>query len=105
LSFQPSFSWNDVELPVEGGDFTTRILSLNVKSALNRSLFGDALLQYDDVSERLQANIRVNWIHTPGSNLFLVLDTGVNTGELLEPGQTRWERRTGVVKLTYMWAL
>jgi len=105
LSFQPSFSWNDVELPVEGGNFTTRILSLNVKSALNRSLFGDALLQYDDVSERLQANIRVNWIHTPGSNLFLVLDTGVNTGELLEPGQTRWERRTGVVKLTYMWAL
>lgn len=63
------------------------------------------LRQYDDVSERLQANIRVNWIHTPGSNLFLVLDTGVNTGELLEPGQTRWERRTGVVKLTYMWAL
>ena len=105
LSFQPSFAWNDVELPVEGGNFTTRILSLNVKSALNRSLFGDALLQYDDVSERLQANIRVNWIHTPGSNLFLVLDTGVNTGELLEPGQTRWERRTGVVKLTYMWAL
>lgn len=105
LSFQPSFSWNDVELPVEGGDFNTRIVSLNVKTALNRWLFGDALLQYDDVSERLQANIRVNWIHTPGSNLFLVLDTGVNTGELLEPGQTRWERRTGVVKLTYMWAL
>ena len=105
LSFQPSFSWNDVDLPVEGGEFTTRIVSLNVKTALNRWLFGDALLQYDDVSERLQANIRVNWIHTPGSNLFLVLDTGVNTGELLEPGQTRWERRTGVVKLTYMWAL
>jgi hypothetical protein len=105
LSFQPSFSRNDVSLPVDGGDFTTQIVAVNIKSALNRWLFGDALFQYDDVSERLQANIRVNWIHTPGSNLFLVLDTGVNTGQLPEPGESRWERRTGVVKLTYMWAL
>jgi len=105
LSFQPSFSRNDVSLPVDGGDFTTQIVALNIKSALNRRLFGDALFQYDDVSERLQANIRVNWIHTPGSNLFLVLDTGVLTGTLPQPGESRWERRTGVVKLTYMWAL
>ncbi|CAN5636921.1 hypothetical protein BH23GEM11_BH23GEM11_02130 [soil metagenome] len=105
LSFQPALSRNDVRLPVVGGEFTTHVASLNVKSALNRWLFGDVLLQYDDVSRSLQANVRVNWIHTPGSNLFLVLDTGVRTGELLEPGDSRWERRTGVLKLTYMWAL
>jgi hypothetical protein len=105
LSFQPSLSRNEVSLPVDGGNFTTHVASLNVKTALNRWLFGDVLVQYDDVSRSLQANVRVNWIHTPGSNLFLVLDTGVNTGELPEPGESRWERRTGVVKLTYMWAL
>jgi len=105
LSFQPSVARNDVSLPVDGGDFTTHVASVNVKSALNRWLFGDVLVQYDDVSRSLQANVRVNWIHTPGSNLFLVLDTGVNTGELPEPGESRWERRTGVVKLTYLWAL
>ena len=105
LSFQPSGARNAVSLPVDGGDFTTHVASLNIKSALNRWLFGDVLVQYDDVSRSLQANVRVNWIHTPGSNLFLVLDTGVNTGELPEPGESRWERRTGVVKLTYMWAL
>ncbi len=105
LSLRPGFSRSDVSLPVEGGEFTTHIVDLNVKTAFNRRLFGDALFQYDDVSRRVQMNIRVNWIHTPGSNLYLVLDTGVNTGGLQEPGDSRWERRTGVVKLTYMWAL
>ena len=105
LSFQPSVARNDVSLPVDGGNFTTHVASVNVKSALSRWLFGDVLVQYDDVSRSLQANVRINWIHTPGSNLFLVLDTGVNTGELPEPGESRWERRTGVVKLTYLWAL
>jgi hypothetical protein len=105
LSLQPSVSRNVVALPVPGGAFTTHIAGLTVKSAVNRTLFGDVLVQYDDVSRRLQANIRVNWIHTPGSNLFLVLDTGVNMSDLPEPGVTRWERRTGVVKVTYLWAL
>ncbi len=105
LSLQPGISRNEVDLPVDGGAFTTHVVDLTVKSALNRKLFGDALLQYDDVSRRVQANIRINWIHTPGSNLFVVLDTGVNTGDLPEPNVTRWERRTGVIKFTYLWAL
>jgi hypothetical protein len=62
-------------------------------------------LQFDDVSDRVQANIRLNWLHTPGSNLFVVLDTGYNAGDLLDPRDSRWERRTGLVKITYLWAL
>jgi hypothetical protein len=105
LEVGASVSRNDVSLPVVNGNFATTIVGLDVKAALHRSLFANALFQYDDVSERIQANIRINWIHTPGSNLFLVLDSGYNAGDLPEPGVTRWERRTGVVKLTYLWAL
>jgi hypothetical protein len=93
---------NDISLPLENGDFVTTILGLTVKAAANRKLFANALIQYDDVSETLQANVRVDWIHTPGSDLFLVLDTGYLTGDLLDPYETRWARRTGVVKLTYL---
>jgi len=50
----------------------------------------------------LQANIRVDWIHTPGSDLFLVLDTGYFGGDLVDPRADRWTRRTGVVKVTYL---
>jgi len=42
----------------------------------------------------------VDWIHTPGSDLFIVLDAGYRTGDLLEPFESRWRRRTGAVKLT-----
>jgi len=105
LSVGTGLRHNDVSLPVENGDFRTNVLELTVKAAANRKLFADALIQFDDVSERVQANIRINWIHTPGSNLFLVLDSGYNAGDLLEPGASRWERRTGVAKLTYLWQL
>ena len=54
------------------------------------------------MSKELQANIRIDWIHTPGSDLFLVIDTGYRTGDMLDPLDSRWLRRTGVVKLTYM---
>ena len=64
--------------------------------------FANALVQWDDVSKVLQANIRVDWIHTPGSDLFLVIDTGYLTGDLLDPRDPRWLRRTGVVKVTYL---
>jgi len=93
---------NEISLPLENGDFSTTVLGLTVKAAVNRKLFANALIQYDDVSETLQANVRVDWIHTPGSDLFLVLDTGYLTGDLLDPFETRWARRTGVVKLTYL---
>ncbi|HCW78649.1 MAG TPA: hypothetical protein DG084_05985, partial [Gemmatimonadetes bacterium] len=84
------------------GDFSTTLLSTRLEAALNRKLFAYALLQWDDVSNEFQANIRVDWIHTPGSDLFIVLDTGYLTDALNDPRDTRWLRKTGVVKLTYV---
>ena len=102
LTLAGTWSWNDVSLPVADGEFTTTVLGLDVLGAVSRSLFANALVQYDDVSENLRANIRIDWIHTPGSDLFVVLDTGYRVGELLDPRDTRWVRRTGVVKVTYL---
>ncbi len=102
LTLSGDYTRNDISLPVEDGDFTTSLYSLTVLAAVSRSLFANALVQYDDVSNQVQANIRINWIHTPGSDLFVVFDTGYLTGDLLDPRTERWQRRTGVVKLTYM---
>ena len=102
LTLTGSVSRNDVDLPVTDGEFSTTILGLDVLGALSRTLFANALVQWDDVSKTLLANIRVDWIHTPGSDLFVVLDTGYFTGDLLDPLDPRWLRRTGVVKLTYL---
>lgn len=102
LTLRGDYTWNDISLPVVEGDFTTRLVGVTVLGAVSRSLFANALVQYDDVSDMVRANVRINWIHTPGSDLFLVLDTGYLTGDLLDPRTERWQRRTGVVKLTYM---
>jgi hypothetical protein len=105
LTLDNGVSWNGVSLPVPDGDFSTTLLSTRIEAALNRQLFAYALVQWDDVSNTLQSNIRVDWIHTPGSDLFLVLDTGYLTGPLSDPRDPRWLRRTGVVKVTYLKAL
>ena len=105
LTLTGSASRNDVDLPVEDGQFSTTLTSLGVLAAVSRDLFANALVQWDNVSKTLRANVRINWIHTPGSDLFLVFDTGYLTEDPLDPRESRWLQRTGVVKLTYVWAL
>ena len=102
LTLAGNVSRNVISLPVDGGDFDTNVLSLDVLGAVSRSLFANALVQYDDVSETVQANIRIDWIHTPGSDLFIVFDTGYTVADDFDPRISRWQRRTGVVKLTYL---
>ncbi len=102
LTLSGDYTRNDISLPVEDGDFTTQLFGLTILGALSRSLFANALVQYDDVSNVVQANVRIDWIHTPGSDLFVVFDTGYLTGGLPDPRTERWQRRTGVVKLTYL---
>ncbi|MXY31346.1 MAG: carbohydrate binding family 9 domain-containing protein [Gammaproteobacteria bacterium] len=104
LTIGGRYAWNGVSLPVEDGDFSTHLVSANIQGAVSRKLFANALVQWDNHSRELQANIRIDWIHTPGSDLFVVIDTGYLTGDLLDPRAPRWQRRTGVVKLTYLMA-
>ena len=104
LTIGGRYAWNGVSLPVDNGDFSTHLVSANIQGAVSRKLFANALVQWDNRSRELQANIRIDWIHTPGSDLFVVIDTGYLTGDLLDPREPRWQRRTGVVKLTYLMA-
>ena len=93
---------NDVSLPVADGDFSTTLAAFDIQGAVSRKLFAGALVQWDSLSRELQANIRLDWIHTPGSDLFLVLDTGYLTDDGLDPRIERWTRRTAVAKLTWL---
>jgi hypothetical protein len=102
LTLGGNLGWNDVSLPVSGGDFSTTLVGFDVQGAVSRKLFANALVQWDDVANTLQANVRVDWIHTPGSDLFVVIDTGYLTGDQLDPLAGRWLRRTGIVKLTWL---
>jgi hypothetical protein len=62
---------NDVELPQ--GAFTTRLISVRADIAFSARLSWVNLIQYDNVSEILGINSRLQWIPEAGRQLFLVL--------------------------------
>ncbi|MDT8340362.1 MAG: DUF5916 domain-containing protein [Longimicrobiales bacterium] len=70
FSLSAGFTRNDVELP--GGDFVSDILSLRTTWAFSTTLVTSALVQYNSLTDNVQANVRLNLIHRPGSDLFLV---------------------------------
>ena len=92
---------------VGNGPFTATVGSVSALTAFSRTLFGRTLVQYDNFSRSLRANVRLNWIHTPGSDLFVVFNTsygGIDAGlDPLDPRRTVVLRdRLAVVKLTYL---
>ena len=107
LNMEGDLAYSLIDLPVESGRFSATTMSLSVLGAVNRKLFATALVQYDNFTRDLQANIRVDWIHTPGSDLFLVFNTAYHfTGsndQLFDPRrEVTMLSRVGVAKLTYL---
>ena len=107
LELTGSLNHSIIDLPIRGGQFDATTLSLSVLGAVSRKLFAKALIQYDNFSRDLLANIRVDWIHTPGSDLFFVFNTSYHfTGDedvLFDPRRdVLLNDRVGVVKLTYL---
>jgi hypothetical protein len=70
-----NYEMNDISLPE--GDFITRLMSVNSQVAFNSQLFWVTLLQYDNVSELLGINTRLQWIPRAGQEGFIVLNYGL----------------------------
>ncbi len=67
-----NYDWNDIKLPQ--GDFTARLVSLTTQVAFSSQLFWVNLMQYDNVSEELGINTRLQWIPKAGQEGFIVLN-------------------------------
>ena len=66
------YDWTDVSLPQ--GDFTARLTSLNAQVAFTTNLYWISLLQYDNISENMGLNTRVQWIPEAGQEALIVLN-------------------------------
>jgi hypothetical protein len=64
--------WNSITLPQ--GDFITRLSSINAQVAFSSRLFWVNLVQYDNVSEEIGINTRLQWIPRAGQEGFIVLN-------------------------------
>ena len=84
------YDWNDIDLPQ--GDFITRLTRLTADVNFSSTLYWVSLIQYDNVSEVLGINTRLNWIPKAGQEGLLVLNhslqdrdrDGVFQSELLD---------------------
>ncbi len=70
-----SYDWNDIELPQ--GDFITRLSTLSTQVAFSSTLYWINLLQYDNISEEIGINTRLQWIPRAGQEGFIVLNYNV----------------------------
>jgi len=96
ISLGLGLNQNRIDLP--SGAFTANLISLRGTYSFSTRLSTNLLVQYNSLDEYFSTNIRVNFIHRPGSDLFLVFteERGVE-GDLWEVSD-----RGMVMKLTYL---
>lgn len=107
LHIEGKLNHSMIDLPITNGEFGATTISTSILGAVSRKLFAKALIQYDNFSRDLQANIRIDWIHTPGSDLFLVFNTSYHLTDdseiLFDPRKDIiMNNQTAIVKLTYL---
>lgn len=96
LKLTVGYNRNKIDLP--NGAFDADIGSLRLDYAFSTRLFANLFLQYNQVNRALSWNLRLNFIHRPGSDIFLVLN------EQRGSSASVWDTqdREAVVKVTYL---
>ena len=105
LNLDISISHNKFDLPIDNGEFDATTIGSNINMAWSRKLFAKALVQYDNFSGNVQANIRIDWIHSPGADLFVVFNTNYNfhnADDQFDPRARLLNNQVGIAKLTYV---
>ncbi len=93
FTLEAAWSFNDVELAE--GTFSTHLLTTRARYTFSTSVFLNALVQFNTVTEEVASNIRFNIIHRPLSDFFLVYnDLRNESGEVID--------RQLIAKFTYL---
>jgi hypothetical protein len=106
VNFSPHFSvstqydYNHVLLTE--GNFDTNLWITRLNVAVSPKLFGSALIQSNDIPDDLDLNLRVDWIHHPGADLFFVYNQSSNLRR--HPGEPAINGRDATFKLTYLFS-
>ena len=75
LSIEADYSLNLIDLE-EYGDASINLVSGNVQYSFTPDLFISNLIQYDDLSDSIAINSRLQWEYKPGSKVFFVINQG-----------------------------
>ena len=96
LELTVGFTHNRVDVPA--GAFTADLARFRVGYAFSTTLVANTLVQYNRRDDRLSVSVRINFIHRPGSDLFIVFNEERGSAASIWDVNTR----AAVVKLTYL---
>jgi hypothetical protein len=83
LEAGPTWTVSHADLP--GGAFTAHVVGLRLGWAFSTRLFARAYVQYNSLEQKWITNLRLNFIHRPGSDLYVVFND--DQGEEGAPGR------------------
>lgn len=94
LELGGDYELNRIRFPERGDEFTSHVLRLRARTALDARWSASALVQYSSAAERLSANARLRFNVREGTDLWVVLDEGYRldwdrSGALLPPPSGR----------------
>jgi hypothetical protein len=98
-AFNSEFSLqrNDANLP--DGSFTTNLFRARLSYSFTPRLYLQALMQLNDAADLWSANLRLGWLQTAGTGLFVVYNQTNGLEEALVPGV---DNKTLIVKYTHL---
>ena len=85
-------------MDVPAGAFTADLARFQVGYSFSTRLVANALVQYNKRYDELSVSVRINFIHRPGSDLFIVFNEERGSATSIWDVNTR----AAVVKLTYL---
>ncbi len=97
IAIDLTWNWNRIDVPFDNGEFTTSIVGARFNYSFTPDLFVKTYVQWNAFDKRIVSNILLNYIHSPGSDFYLVYNEAWNTR-----GGLNTLNRTLLAKFTYM---
>lgn len=95
FSISPDITQNYIALPA--GSFTVNEIGGRIDLAISPDLFGSVFGQWNNEEQEILLNFRVNWIPTPGTDLYFVVNQSIDTGN------TNWKITDTTVLSKLIW--
>jgi hypothetical protein len=73
-AFNSEFSLSRNHIDIPDGSFTANLLRARLSYSFTPRLYVQSLLQYNDSIDLWSANLRLGWLHTAGTGLFVVFN-------------------------------
>jgi hypothetical protein len=97
LNIEFIYDYNNFDLPVNGGKFSTNIAATRLIYSFTPELYAKAYLQYNDDEDVFKSNFLIRWIYKPGADIYFIYNETREVGT-----QGYLQDRAVMIKMTFL---